>query len=293
MKKIDYSAVTSTIAMPHKSGTFLHLQSAYQEGLSALGQCLAGSSYDPTKVYILHGLVNSGSGSNYNISSGSVFYGGEVYLVDAASFTISNPNVAVGIITTTFFAASDADPVEFDDGVLRNVHQIRKIKIQSGLSGSGAGNFLDFIDVTKRLQGALGEIKIWNWKFYGGAFTDYFNTATGLGIHPYTLGWAICDGQNLTDNMGGLMPVGYASGDPDFNTPFTDTGGEKTHVLLETELPPHQHPIPATSTGAPGTNAVNFNGNQNTTVATGSTGGGQAHNNMPPYRAVLFVQRIA
>ncbi|KAA2242812.1 hypothetical protein F0L74_09800 [Chitinophaga agrisoli] len=301
MRKVDVSPITTSIGMPIKAGTLTHLQSAYQEAISALGAALAGSTYDSGKVYILTGCRNSGSGSSYVISAGAVFYGGEVYLVDPASFTISNPNVAVGVVTTTFFADAVADSVQFTDGVLRNVHQIRKIVLKAGLSGSGAGNFVDFVDVTRKLQGAIGEIKIWNWKFYGGDLDDYFNLTTGLGIHPYTAGWAICDGQNGTDNMGGRAAVGYNGSDSDYDTPYDTFGGSKTVTLVQANLPAVSLDVPVTgpdtsqddtgsgrfAMGSTGTDAGPY-----PVLHTANMGTNTPFNVVNPYRTVLYVQRI-
>jgi hypothetical protein len=298
MRKLDTSAVTTTVGLPLKAGSLVHLQLAYQEAISALGQALAGSAYNPGKVYVLSGCVNSGSGNNYNISAGSIFYNGEVYLVDAASFTISGANVAVGVVpnpptvTTglTYFSDVIADPVQFTDGVNRNVHQIRKCVIQPGLSGSGAANFLDFIDITKRLQGSIGEIKMWKWP--GGLYSDYFN-GNGVGIHPYTIGWHDCNGLDGAVDMKGRAPFGWDPGDGLFNTPFNSVGGAKTQLLNESNLPPHHHTIEACSDGVPGIDGVQFNGRKNTTANTGDTGGGASFSILPPYRAVLWVQRLS
>lgn len=146
MKKLDLSAISSSNGMPQKSGVLEHIQSAYQEAIAATIKALLGSTtYNAAKAYVLHGVVNSGSGSNYSISAGAIFYNGEVFLVDAATFTITGANVAVGVISTTYYSATNADPVIFTDGVSRNIHQIRKIVMQPGLSGSGAADFVDFI----------------------------------------------------------------------------------------------------------------------------------------------------
>lgn len=146
MRKLDVSAITISNAMPLKSGPFTHLQLAYQEAIAQAIVGWIGSTYDSTKVYRLSGVVNSGSGSNYIISAGAVFFNGEVYLVDTSTFTISGSNVAVGTIVTTYFSGVEADPQDFTDGVPRNIHQIRKIVYAAALSGSGAGNFDDIVD---------------------------------------------------------------------------------------------------------------------------------------------------
>lgn len=146
MRKIDESKITSDKSMFFKQGTWTHLQKAYKEITEETIKSLIGSSYDATKVYVLNGCVNSGSGSSFNISAGSVFYAGEVYLVDATTFTTSGGNVAVGTITTTNNTTDySADPCLFTDGTYENVHNIRKFVIASGGSGSGTKNYSDFV----------------------------------------------------------------------------------------------------------------------------------------------------
>lgn len=148
MRHLDPSAITDTNALPVKAGTLTHLQASYAEAIAEAVKGYIGSAYDPTKVYVLQGCVNSGSGSNYIISAGSVFFNGEVYLVDAATFTITGSNVAVGSIVLSFFAEADADPVTFTDGVARNIHQIKKIVYAPALSGAGAGDFSALVHVS-------------------------------------------------------------------------------------------------------------------------------------------------
>ena len=75
------------------------------------------------------------------------------------------------------------------------------------------------------------------------------------------------------------------------------TGGEATHTLTVNEIPSHNHPIKNTNVGGGVTtyNTVKaedkrgWGGN----IYTDNTGGGQAHNNMPPYLAVYIWKRVA
>lgn len=75
------------------------------------------------------------------------------------------------------------------------------------------------------------------------------------------------------------------------------TGGEEAHTLTIDEIPPHSHSFNAGATcfANGGSNDVSqVAGNRNYQyLAIGNTGGGQAHNNMPPYKAVYIWERTA
>ena len=109
------------------------------------------------------------------------------------------------------------------------------------------------------------------------------NPATELGYGTWS---QIAQGQFL---------VGQKATDPDFDT-AEETGGTKTHTLTIAEMPAHTHILRrhATATGAlrgittaPDTSSSNP---QDAGPQSGSTGGGAAHNNLPPY-LVCYIWR--
>ena len=75
------------------------------------------------------------------------------------------------------------------------------------------------------------------------------------------------------------------------------TSGESAHTLAVDEIPSHSHPFISTneySSTSGGWNAPAWGPGSKTTAAiTGFTGGGAAHNNMPPYIQVSIWRRIA
>lgn len=91
-------------------------------------------------------------------------------------------------------------------------------------------------------------------------------------------------------NLKGRVPVGYDSTQFEFDN-LGETGGEKTHQLVITEIPSHDHKIFIDSAGTGGkwgpTGTVQQS--TNTYTATDVTGGGEAHNNLQPFLVVNYI----
>jgi len=96
----------------------------------------------------------------------------------------------------------------------------------------------------------------------------------------------------------GRTMVGVDTNDTSFNT-VEKTGGEKNHTLTVAEMPAHKHAASDTAGyyaygGVSGSIAQGTGYNtQLTSINTGSTGGGQAHNNLQPYITVYMWKRTA
>lgn len=94
----------------------------------------------------------------------------------------------------------------------------------------------------------------------------------------------------------GRVLVGLDSGDTDFDV-VEETGGAKTHTLTETEIPSHTHVENAPTSASGGAvrfaSDTNASGSVDSTLVTGATGGGGAHNNVQPYIVVYMWKRTA
>ena len=93
----------------------------------------------------------------------------------------------------------------------------------------------------------------------------------------------------------GKVALGVDEDDTNLNE-IGKTGGEKTHTLTVEEMPSHRHAINTNinssrfgtdnslTRGYQGTNEI-----KDEETYMKSTGGGQAHNNMPPYETVGYM----
>lgn len=100
------------------------------------------------------------------------------------------------------------------------------------------------------------------------------------------------------ERIKGKMLVGVDEDDEEFNV-AEKTGGEKLHTLTIAEIPNHKHDVVIHSGGGTGLAGIaGTTGATETGTATGDfstivVGGGQAHNNMPPYETVYIWKRVA
>lgn len=118
--------------------------------------------------------------------------------------------------------------------------------------------------------------------------------STGLGSGT-ELGWALCNGRNGTVDLRGQFVVGQDPARSDYDT-VGKTGGEEQHTLTAAEMPSHRHRMTPTKTdsqlgggnndwtriaaGHPSARPNSAGDNANYTDAQG---GGQAHENRPPF----------
>jgi len=105
-------------------------------------------------------------------------------------------------------------------------------------------------------------------------------------------GFALCDGNNGTPNLSGRFVVGYDASNSDYDV--NDTGGSESVTLTINQIPAHTHNINLAVRAfyqEPRNFGVGTDGSANNSEDTGSTGGGQSHENRPPYYALCYIMK--
>ena len=112
-------------------------------------------------------------------------------------------------------------------------------------------------------------------------------------------GWQLCDGTNGTPDLRDKFVVGArqdAGGVAMTNVSgsLTQSGGEAYHTLTINEIPPHSHTYRRASNSSTGTGGGVHAWRDESSFITdsGTTGGGAAHNNLPPYYALCFIMKL-
>lgn len=227
MKILNISNISSSNAMPIKSGTLQFLQDAHKETVAGLLTNILPNP-DVNTIYIISGCVNMGVLPIHNISAGVLYYNGEIFNFDGANFTLTGLQKAYARIETTQYI-TNADPVQFTDGVNRNIHNIRKLVVENTITSSGLPEFKDFVIINNWLKGDTKEVV---------CDSTYLATnfdASGLGKLE-RVGWAIMNGNNGTPNDNGNVVIAYGTSYPTLEA----TDGSETKTLAQNNLPnPH------------------------------------------------------
>ena len=107
-------------------------------------------------------------------------------------------------------------------------------------------------------------------------------------------GWLLCDGSNSTPDLRGRFVVGHHPSNGDYDV--GDTGGAESVTLTTAQIPSHNHSIQIRT----GIDDNNFSFNQGFssdrndsggTFNSNNTGGGQSHENRPPYYALCYIMK--
>ena len=253
MKKINTTPITTGSAMPLKSGSLEHLQSAYQEPLIDIVQTFEARNDTEgfpnyTTPVIMYGCRRTGIG----VSQGVVAYGTELYRAQAANITLGFGEVVVGTITTTYFTGTNADPVTFSDSTNNNVHEIREIVWSAGISGSGSFDFDDCL--------------MWGrWQTVTSFNNSYLSSDAGTltlpgGITDYIVKWKQVGRTVIIDYK--IIDLNLASSDSlwiGIEIPFNATFKEENHATCSgVNIGASPTSFPALCYTVAGTNAIRF-----------------------------------
>lgn len=271
--------LADTGGRPLSNDDLLTLQDLH--GVRGLPALLAGLG-----PCVVSGCRLSQTGSQYNVGPG-VVWDGSVLLDFPGQANAALPGQFVPSGTTVV----DEQPYQTGGTKPTIVHRemtLGPVLFGGGLRMETTGAVTFWHRVQERTR-ALGEVQ----HLANLAATDY--DPTGKGVGP-ALGWALCNGQNDTADLRGLFVVGQDAGRADYDT-VGKTGGEERHRLSVPEMPSHSHTTPAriTDGGAsfPFTAAKNSSPNASgSAIGIDPTGGGQAHENRPPFYVLAMRQWV-
>ena len=164
--------------------------------------------------------------------------------------------------------------------------------------GSSSGNNPIRVDAGIKYNPSTNRLTAGSYAGDGSALTGIESFVTGMIIlwsgaaDAIPTGFVLCDGNNSTPNLSGRFVVGYDASNNDYDV--NDTGGSESVTLTLNQIPAHTHtyidqyvvidngyrPWPASNNDC-GARSVN----------TSSSGGGQSHENRPPFYALCYIMK--
>jgi microcystin-dependent protein len=235
------------------------MQSSYRAALAALAN-MAGNQV------ILTGMAEAGG----NVTAGWISLNGELI-----------PFAAGAIGTGEYVVTETPTSLVFNDGNSKEVLFEKIAQFSAG--GPHLYSNLKRIDTLKLGLVPKGLISMWS-----GAIGDIPE------------GWTLCNGDNGTPNLSGMFIVGYNNADADYND-VGKTGGAKTVTLTVDQMPAHKHLAVSGRFlyGSAGMgnlstatqDAVRNDGSNRTNDGLQNTGGGQPHENRPPYYTLAYIMK--
>lgn len=226
---------------------------------------------------LLSGCVASASGGNRTISvtAGSVmindsartYAGGSVVLDAGGTFDRYD---LITISTAGVLAATKGTEAKKCPPQPANTCLLAIVFVPAGATVIATGNVIDSSVPIMRCV-PPGTICMWSGS-----------------IVSIPAGWALCNGSNGTPDLRDRFIVGAGAG-----YAVGATGGEATHTLTVDEMPRHNHTITSLGGGGTGSGAgLNCVDNPTYQGHTCPAGGGQAHENRPPYYALAYIMRL-
>ena len=276
------------------------IQTASQTNITSVGT-LTGLTVDGnlildnTSNYLhIKGALYDKDGQSGSANQVLVSTGTQVDWKDTTSLTASNSlkiTITENDTNSDFPITFSASPGQSGGNTLLSDNQFTYNASSNTVTAgtfSGSGASLTSLNASNINSGTLANARLTNSSlFVTGMIMMWYGSVASI-----PSGWVLCDGNNSTPDLRNRFVVGAGTGG---NYSPGDTGGANSVTLTVAQIPAHTHTYERTDVGInvndrpwPASN----NDCDMTTQNTSSTGGGQSHENRPPYYALMFIVKL-
>ena len=278
------------------SGT---LQTAAQTNITSVGT-LTGLTVDgnlildSTSNYIhIKGALYDKDGQSGSADQVLVSTGTQVDWKDTTSLTASNSQkitIAESDSNSDFPITFSAAPGQSGGNTLLSDNQFTynaSSNVVTAGTFSGSGASLTSLNANNLNSGTVANARLTDSSLFVQGMIMMYNGSSAPS------GWAICNGQNGTPDLRDRFIVGTGS-----SYSLGNTGGANSVTLTTAQMPSHKHTTSVDNTNlfpSSGQTSIGFGGAGSypaTTFTMNNEGGGQSHENRPPYYALMFIMKL-
>ena len=268
---------------------------------------------------------------NYDFDKDDITFGNATFTgdINLDEITCRNANVTgVATVTSALYVngklhdgdgdfgtagqllSSDGTDLNWIDANTTSV--ANSINVGTNLNSTNADQFVTFVennsgnnpirvDAGIKYNPSTNRLTAGSYAGDGSALTGIEAFVTGMIIlwsgaaDAIPSGFVLCDGNNNTPNLSGKFVVGYDASNGDYDV--NDTGGAENVTLSVAQIPNHKH---TTSFDGhkffpgDGSTSISYGGAGGypaTVFSMDNTGGGQSHENRPPYYALCYIMK--
>ena len=188
-------------------------------------------------------------------------------------------NPSTNLLTTTVTTAQ----------VAQNLTGTPSISVNA-ITASGSVTANSFIGDGSNLTNIQAGQVVGNSIFVQGMIIMWNSTVASI-----PTGFALCDGSNGTPDLRGRFVVGHHPNNNDYE--IDDTGGSESVTLTVAQMPSHKHDTTFDNKKyfpGGGSTSISFGGAGGypaDTFSMSNEGGGQSHENRPPYYALCYIMK--
>ena len=290
------TSVSATNLSGNLTGT---IQTATQTNITSVGT-LTGLTVDgnvildSTSNYLhIKGALYDKDGQSGSADQVLVSTGTQVDWKDTTSLTASNSQkitITESDTNTAFPITFSAAPGQSGGNTLLSDNQFTYNASSNTVTAgtfSGSGASLTSLNASNLQSGTVADARLTNSSLFVTGMIIMWNST----VASIPTGWVLCDGNNSTPDLRNRFVVGAGTGG---NYSPGDTGGANSVTLTVAQIPAHTHTYERTDVGI-NVNDRPWPANNNdcdmTTQNTSSTGGGQSHENRPPYYALCYIMK--
>jgi len=275
------------------------IQTASQTNITSVGT-LTGLTVDgnlildSTSNYIhIKGALYDKDGQSGSADQVLVSTGTQVDWKDTTSLTASNSQkitIAESDTNSDFPITFSAAPGQSGGNTLLSDNQFTynaSSNVVTAGTFSGSGASLTSLNANNLNSGTVANARLTDSSLFVQGMIMMYNGSSAPS------GWAICNGQNGTPDLRDRFIVGTGS-----SYSLGNTGGANSVTLTTSQMPSHKHNTTFDNKKyfpGGGSTSINFGGAGGypaDTFTMSNEGGGQSHENRPPYYALMFIMKL-